>query len=120
MARVLTNMLVILMVREGGLRSMLAARLALSGVDVVSMDQVEAGRILRLGGQAPVLVADDGALQCHPGGLEALVGDPIWHRLIILGDGPKAAMPSHVHHIGVDECVPAIAAMLRDGGTAMR
>jgi hypothetical protein len=114
MAMVL-NMLVILMVREASLRSMLAARLALSGIDVVSMEQVDAGRITRLGGTAPVLVADAAAAEGHPGGLAALAADPLWHRLIILG-GDKAVTAPHLHHVTAEEPAAAIAALLRDGG----
>ena len=106
------NMLVILMVRESGLRSALAARLALSGLDVVSMEQVDAARIGRLGGVAPVLVADVDAACAHPGGLAALGSDPLWKRLLIIGaDGDPAA--AHIHHVGRDNPGPAIAALLR-------
>lgn len=106
------NMLVILMVRESGLRSALAARLALSGVDVVSMEQVDAARIGRLGGVTPILVADVDAASAHPGGLAALGGDPLWQRLLIIGaDGDPAA--PHIHHVGRDDPGTAIAALLR-------
>jgi hypothetical protein len=111
------NMLVILMVREAGLRSMLAARLALSGIDVVSMEQVDAGRIARLGGTAPVLVADGAATQAHPGGLAALARDPLWHRLIIMGGARDVTAP-HLHHVAEEEPAAAIAALLRDGGAS--
>jgi len=109
------NMLVILMVREAGLLSMLAARLALSGIDVVSMEQVDAGRITRLGGNAPVLVADGPATRDHPGGLAALAADPLWHRLIIM-DGAGEVTAPHLHHVTAEEPATAIAALLRDGG----
>jgi len=106
------NMLVILMVRESGLRSALAARLALSGADVVSMEQVDAARIGRLGGIAPVLVADVDAVCAHPGGLAALCGDPLWDRLLIIGaDGDPAA--PHIHHVGREDPGAAIASLLR-------
>ncbi|WP_245824567.1 hypothetical protein [Sphingomonas azotifigens] len=109
-------MLVILMVREAGLRSMLAARLALSGIDVVSMEQVDAARIARLGGSAPVLVADLEAVQGLPGGLAALCSDPLWHRLMIVGGATEVSAP-HLHHITVEEPASVIAALLRDDGT---
>ncbi|WP_237709257.1 hypothetical protein [Sphingomonas elodea] len=109
-------MLVILMVREAGLRSMLAARLALSGVDVVSMEQVDAARIGRLGGSTPVLVADLDATRAHPGGLAALSADPLWHRLVIIGaDSDPAA--AHIHHVAAEDPAAAIASLLRDAGT---
>ncbi len=111
------NMLVILMVREAGLRSMLAARLALSGIDVVSMDQVDAGRIARLGGTAPVLVADGAATGEHPGGLAALAADPLWYRLIIMGEAGDVSAP-HLYHVTAEEPAAAIAALLRNGGAA--
>lgn len=111
------NMLVILMVREAGLRSMLAARLALSGIDVVSMDQVDAARIARLGGTAPVLVADLEAAQAHPGGLAALSADPLWYRLMIIGEGGGVTAPN-LHPIAAEDPAAAIAALLRGGGTA--
>lgn len=111
------NMLVILMVREAGLRSMLAARLALSGIDVVSMEQVDAARITRLGGTAPVLVADLEAAQAQPGGLAALCCDPLWHQLMIIGGGGEVTAP-HLHHIASDEPAAAIAALLREDGAA--
>lgn len=110
------NMLVILMVREAGLRSALAARLALSGIDVVSMEQVDAARIGRLGGNAPVLVADFAATQSHPGGLAALSIDPFWHRLVIIGAEEQLAAP-HLHHITVEDPATVVAALLRETGT---
>ena len=113
----LLNMLVILMIREAGLRSMLAARLALSGIDVVSMEQVDTGRIARLGGGQPVLVADMAATRDHPGGLAALCADPLWHRLVIVGGEPDADAP-HLHHITAEEPATAIATLLRAGGAA--
>lgn len=110
------NMLVILMVREAGLRSALAARLALSGIDVVSMEQVDAARIGRLGGSAPVLVADFDAVRLHPGGLAALSVDPLWHRLVVIGGDEQFAAP-HLHHITAEDPAIAITQLLRDIGT---
>lgn len=109
------NMLVILMVREAGLRSALAARLALSGIDVVSMEQVDAARIGRLGGSAPVLVADFAATCAHPGGLAALSVDPLWHRLVIIGAEEQVEAP-HLYHIPAEDPATAIAALLRETG----
>lgn len=108
------NMLVILMVRESGLRSALAARLALSGMDVVSMEQVDAMRIGRLGAVSPVLVADIDAACAHPGGVAALGSDPLWERLLIIGaDGDPAA--PHIHHVGREDPGADIALLLRSG-----
>ncbi|OAN57406.1 hypothetical protein A7X12_08620 [Sphingomonas sp. TDK1] len=104
------------MVREASLRSMLAARLALSGIDVVSMERVDPARIARLGGVAPVLVADLSATREQPGGLPALCMDPLWQRLIVVGAEVDAVAP-HLHHVSGDDPAAAIAALLRDGGT---
>lgn len=114
---VFANMLVILMIDEAGLRSMLAARLALSGADVVSMENVDAGRIARLTSQSPTLVADAAAAARHPGGIDALAADAAWRLVVIIGMEHAADGADHVHYVRADDPVASISALLRGAAT---
>lgn len=109
---VFANMLVILMIDEAGLRSMLAARLALSGADVVSMESVDPVRVGRLTAQSPTLVADAVAAARHPGGIAALAADRAWCRLVLIGAEPEGTSAPHVHHVRTEDPVASITALL--------
>jgi hypothetical protein len=80
----------VLIVREAGLRSTLAARLSMAEADVLTADDFDDPRLARHKKRPLVLIADEAAVDGHPGGCDRLLADPRWLRLVVLSPGPCA------------------------------
>ena len=83
---------IVLIVAEPALRSTLAARLAMSGVDVITAKNFEDPSLARLGAPA-VLVTDEMALGGLEGCLAQLLARPQWRRVIVIPDEPPQNQP---------------------------
>lgn len=79
------TLILVLIVREAGLRSTLAARLSMAGADVITADSLDDPRMQRLRAGA-VLVLDAPAAE-DAGGPAAVLADPRWETLVLIGDG---------------------------------
>ncbi len=79
------TLILVLIVREAGLRSTLAARLSMAGVDVITADNFDDPRLDRLR-EPPVLVVDMPSVAGRAGGLAGLLADPRWHSLVLVGE----------------------------------
>ncbi|WHU04728.1 hypothetical protein [Sphingomonas sp. NIBR02145] len=77
--------LLVLVVREAGLRSTLIARLSMAGADLVTIDNIDDPRIQRWLAKGPVLILDQAALQAREGGEAALRADPRWRAIAVIG-----------------------------------
>jgi hypothetical protein len=83
------DLLLVLVLREAALRSTLVARLALSGAAVSTAQRFDERRPASGGAKPAVLVTDAGSIAEHPGGAAALLTDPQWRTVVVLG-GPTA------------------------------
>ena len=81
------TLLLVLIVREAGLRSTLVARLSMAGADVLTAEDFGDSRLARHKRRSLVLIADQAALDGHDEGCDALLADPRWHRLVVLSPG---------------------------------
>ena len=77
--------MLVLVVRETGLRSALVARLSLAGVDVVTADSLDDQRVRRWLANRPVLIIDQAALADCPGGEAVLQADSRWRDVAVIG-----------------------------------
>lgn len=78
------TLLLVLIVREAGLRSTLAARLSMAGADILTADDFADPRLARHKKRPLVLIADEAAVDGHAGGCDRLLEDPRWLRLVVL------------------------------------
>ncbi|RYY29426.1 MAG: hypothetical protein EOP62_00890 [Sphingomonadales bacterium] len=81
------TLLLVLIIKEAGLRSTLAARLSLAGADMLTADDFEDPRLARHKKRPLVLISDEAAVMEHEGGCDGLVADPRWLRVVILSPG---------------------------------
>ncbi|WP_109806422.1 hypothetical protein [Sphingosinithalassobacter portus] len=77
--------LFVLNIAETGLRSILAARLSLLGVDVISIRDLDDRALARMVRKRTILVLDDDTLARLPDGdPERLLAQPRWSDIIII------------------------------------
>lgn len=107
------NPMLVLMVREAGLRSALVARLAMAGGDVVTVDNLEDPRVGRWLSRAPVLIVDEGALAARGGDEAVLRDDPRWRAIMVIGGQAEAGAPPR---IASTDAVAILEAMLPEWG----
>ena len=102
-----------MIVAEPTLRSTLAARLAMSGADVITAKSFEDPSLSRLGGPV-VLVTDEAALGGHDDCLSLLLSRPQWRRVIVIPDEPPQGQ-SHPDAIFIarGEAPARIATLIR-------
>lgn len=87
------EVLLVLAMREPGLRSMLAGRLALAGANVVTAEDADDPVLARAVRRRAVLIVDDATSASHGDGwLATLLADARWHCVVLLGD--EAASPA--------------------------
>jgi hypothetical protein len=80
-----TQVLLVLAVQEAGLRSALAAQLALSGASLVTTSDIDNPALLRGVRRPAVLVVDSGMATERPAGwLEAALEDVRWLQIVLL------------------------------------
>lgn len=86
-----TQVLLVLAVQEAGLRSALAAQLALSGASLVTTSDVDSPALLRGVRRPAVLVLDEAMAGERPGGwLEAELEDGRWLQIVLLAAALEA------------------------------
>lgn len=85
------TLLLVLIVREAGLRSTLVAQLSLAGADVLTADDFDDPRLARHERRRLVLIADEAAVDGREGGSEHLAADPRWRSLVLLSAAAPAA-----------------------------
>lgn len=89
------SVLLVLIVRETGLRSTLAARLSLVGADLISAESLD-DPALRLGVRKPgYLIVEEELLEGRDGiWLETLLATPHWRQVVVLtAAGPEPRAP---------------------------
>lgn len=106
--------LLVLVVREAGLRSTLIARLSMAGADLVTIDNIDDPRIQRWLAKGPVLILDQAALQAREGGEAALRADPRWRAIAVIGGA--AENPAYPPRIPATDAATEIEAMLPGWG----
>lgn len=84
------TILLVLIVRNAGLRSTLVARLSMAGADVLTAEDFDDPRLARHTRRPVVLVADDAAVAQWEGGVAGLTADPRWIRLVLISSEPAA------------------------------
>lgn len=107
------TLLLIVIVRETGLRSTLAARLSLAGADLLSARDFRDARVGRYKKRALILITDQAAIDEHDGGWDGLRADPRWLRLVVVS--PRESAPSEdprLIHIQRANAVNRIARLL--------
>jgi len=105
--------LLVLVVREAGLRSTLIARLSMAGADLVTIHDIDDPRVERWLAKGPVLIIDDVALAGRTGGEAALRADTRWREIAVIGGvATDAALP----RVSRDDAALAIEAMLPGWG----
>jgi len=105
--------MLVLVVREAGLRSTLIARLSMAGADLVTIDNIDDPRVQRWLDKGPVLIIDENALAGRPGGEAGLRAEPRWRAVTVIGDGGQ---PGGSGRISRADAAAAIEAMLPDWG----
>lgn len=106
--------LLVLIVREAGLRSTLIARLSMAGADLVTLDNIDDPSVERWLAKAPVLIIDEVALAGREGGEAALRADPRWRGIAVIGGA--AVDPAMPVRIAREDAAAAIEAMLPGWG----
>lgn len=102
--------LLVLVVREAGLRTTLIARLSMAGADLVTISDIDDPRIQRWIDKGPVLVLDAAALAEREGGEPALRADPRWRAIAVIGG--EAQDPAFPPRISSGDAAAEIEAML--------
>lgn len=105
------NVLLVLIVRDAGLRSSLAARLSMSSADVLTVEDFDDPRIVRGRRRRVVVVADQAAVDGADGGLDRLALDPRWQCIVLIG-GVLGENTLRILHVPRKEAAAAIVAML--------
>ncbi|RYD66533.1 MAG: hypothetical protein EOP58_05260 [Sphingomonadales bacterium] len=105
------TILLVLIARDAGMRSSLAARLGMSGADLLTIEGFDDPRIAREQHRRVVLVADQDAVDGHGAGIHVLADDPRWYRLVLVSDAPGVDGPRLIRVLRKD-AGRAIAAML--------
>lgn len=84
-----TNVLLVLIIREAGLRSILTARLSLVGADLITANDVHDPALSRSMRQPGVLILDETAVAGRSGEwLDTVLADPQWRRIVLLCETP--------------------------------
>lgn len=109
------DILLAIIVRDAGLRSLLAARLSMAGVDLVTGESFATLKIPRRPKQSVVLIADQAAADAHEGGAAGLVADPRWRQVVLIADAEiSLAGNPRMMRVRRAGALAAIAALLPD------
>jgi hypothetical protein len=84
------TLLLVLIVRETGLRSTLVAKLSMAGADVLTTGDFDDPRLMRHALRRLVLIADEAAVDGYDGGCDRLLAEGCWFRLVMLSPGAGA------------------------------
>jgi hypothetical protein len=89
-----TQVLLVLAIREAGLRSALAAQLALSGANLITTEDVDNPALLR-GVRRPAVLVLDGAMAAErpTAWIETALEDLRWLQIVLLAGGYAKAHP---------------------------
>ncbi|MDG2533985.1 hypothetical protein P6144_10035 [Sphingomonas sp. HITSZ_GF] len=88
--------MLVLLVREAGLRTALVARLSMAGGDIVTVDNLDDPRVERWLARGPVLIIDDGALSARGGDETVLRDDPRWRAVAVIGGYAEDGFPPRI------------------------
>lgn len=107
-----TNPLLVLIVREAGLRSTLVARLAMCGATVWTGRAFDEKR--PASARAPaVLITDEESIEDHPGGAVALSENAQWRKVIVLTRGSApTSQDTRLFYLARGGAAPALARLL--------
>jgi hypothetical protein len=108
------NVLLVLIARDAGMRSSLAARLGMSGADLLTVEAFDDPRIAREHHRRVMLIADQAAVDGDDAGIDALADDPRWFQLVLVSDTPGADRPRLIRVLRKDagrEITALLAAM---------
>jgi hypothetical protein len=108
------DLLLVLIVREAGLRSSLAARLGMTGADLMTADSFHAPRVAPVRDGPVVLIADQQAVDDHVGGSGALAADPRWQRVVIITSDGSTEITPELIRMPRDNAAAAIAALVAE------
>lgn len=107
--------LLIVVVRERGLRSALVARLSLAGADLVTLDDIDDPALERVIRSPAVLVIDEALAAEHSDAwLESLLADPRWRSLVLLTVDPpsQTATDPRILRVAYSNAAAAIAELV--------
>lgn len=97
------NLLLVLIVRDAGLRSTLAARLSLTGADLVTAEDFHDPVIGRSVRRPATLVVDRATMERQvEGWVDGLLGQPLWRRVVVLTDRRDHAEPANDRLVLID------------------
>ena len=111
------NAQIILVVKELGLRSTLAARLALIGASVTTAENYRDCAVRRFDRESTLLVLDQAAYEAEPDRwIQSLDEENGWRRLLMLtGEaGPPGALDSRIQWARRYQAVEALLALLHE------
>lgn len=115
-----TDPILVLILRELGLRSTLVARLAMSGVDMCTAQYFDEKLPPSARGAAVVLVTDQAAVDGHPGGTAALLGNPQWRLIVVLvPEGAASAADPRLVHLASGDPAAGLMRLLTDWKAAV-
>jgi hypothetical protein len=96
-----------------GTRSALAARLTMTGANMLTTDDVEDPGLARSVHGAAVLIVEESLISDRSGEwLQALLAVPQWLRVVVLGEGRAEGTDERLIYIKSDAAVRTIAALI--------
>lgn len=107
------ELLLVLIVREAGPRSALAAKVAMAGVSAITAGALDDPQLDRL--RMPAVLIIDSAL-VGASEIDQLLADPRWRRVILLGETAGEGTPPSVERMSAARAVselPDLLARLR-------
>lgn len=108
-----SEVLLVLAAREMGFRSALAARLTMTGANLLTTNDVEDPGLARnIHGPAVLIVEQALVHDRSHEWLQALLAVPQWLRIVILGDGHAESADERLIYIKPDMAVKAISALI--------
>ena len=110
------EVLLVVAMRELGMRSMLAGRLALIGADVMTAEDVDDPVLDRAVRRRAVLIVEEAMVASHgTNWIETLLADPRWHCIVLLGSAaasPALGGDPRVIRLGLADAASTIAGLL--------
>jgi hypothetical protein len=111
------SVLLVLIVRDVGLRSTLVARLSLAGGDLITASQPHDPVLERKRLRDAVMVIDEETIAIQPAGwIETVLDDPRWRAIVVLTWQPAASDAGtnrpRLIHVERDNAAKAITALV--------
>ena len=110
-----SEVLLVLAASEIGFRSSLAARLTMTGANLLTTNDIEDPGLARsVHGPAVLIVEQALVADRSPEWLQALLTVPQWLRVIVVGDGRAQGADERLIYIKSDAAAQTIAALIPD------